>query len=222
MVRDVLDLVRDRPAVDLAQLRQDVGEGLALDADAKHGRRNQLLELRRQLRDEELRLERRVADRLGAERVEVRRQVAVRPVGLDQGDGGRDALEKRLVGLGPDGRLGRRRRGRGLGRRLGLGRRRRRRLHLDLGGRRRGAVFLLQRLEQAGQARERLDERGIPALEERSPLLGDRLGVLQVLLEQRLGIAHVQSVDISHAHQVRSSTPGPSEAASSEALPSVS
>ena len=51
VVRDVLDLVGDRPAVDLAQLRQDVGEGLALDADAKHGSRNLLLELGRQLRD---------------------------------------------------------------------------------------------------------------------------------------------------------------------------
>ena len=112
--------------------------------------------------------------------------------------------------------------GRGLGRRCGRGRRRGRRLLDDVCGRGRGAVFLLQRLEQAGQARERLDERGVPALEERSPLLGDRLGVLEVLLEQRLGVAHVESVDISHAHQVRSSTPGPSEAAYSDALPSVS
>ncbi len=34
VIRDVLDLVRDRPAVDLAEPRQDVGQRLALDSDA--------------------------------------------------------------------------------------------------------------------------------------------------------------------------------------------
>ena len=107
--------------------------------------------------------------------------MAVRSVGLDEGDGGRHALEQRLIGLDTDRRL---RRWRSLGlRRLGL-RRWRRRLLGDLGDRRRGTVFLLQRLEEPREARERFDERCVTAFEERSPLLGDGLGVLQVLLEQ--------------------------------------
>ena len=51
MVGDVLDLVGDRPAVDLAQLGQDVGEALAVDTDSQHGGGDLLLELRRELRD---------------------------------------------------------------------------------------------------------------------------------------------------------------------------
>ena len=53
----------------------------------------------------------------------------------------------------------------------------------DLGDGGGGTVFLLQRLEQPREARERVDERCVTALEERSPLLGDGLGVLEVLLE---------------------------------------
>ena len=43
------------------------------------------------------RVERRVADRLGAERVEARGEVAVHAVGLDEAGRGLDRLEQRLV-----------------------------------------------------------------------------------------------------------------------------
>ena len=133
-------------------------------------------------------------------------------VGLDQRHRGGDAFEERLV-----------RRGRGRPRGGGLFPRRlrrcqgRRRLDRDRCGRlsgRRSAVSLLQVLEQAGEPRQSLDDAGITTLEERSPFLRDRLGVLEVLLEQSLGIARVDSVDIAHAHQVRSSTASPCGGAS--------
>ena len=38
------------------------------------------------------------------------------------------------------------------------------------------------------------------ALEERAPLRRDGLRVLEVLLEQELGVARVQAVDVGHAH----------------------
>ena len=47
VVGDVLDLVGDRPAVDLAQAREHVREGLALDVDAEDRGRDQPLDLRR-------------------------------------------------------------------------------------------------------------------------------------------------------------------------------
>ena len=84
VVRDVLDLIGDRPAVDLPELRQDFGERLALDPDAQHRGRNAGLELRRQRRLEQLRLERRVADGIRAEWIEVRGQMPVRADRLDQ------------------------------------------------------------------------------------------------------------------------------------------
>ena len=100
VVRDVLDLVRDRPAVDLAELRQDVGERLALDADAQHRGGNAGLELRRQRRLEQLRLERRVADGIRAEWIEVRGQMPVRADGLDQRHRRGDASDQQVVGGG--------------------------------------------------------------------------------------------------------------------------
>ena len=123
----MLDLVRDRPAVGLAHPRQDLEQRLALDADAEDLRRN----LRHQLggQVEVLRLDRRVALRLGAERVEARRQVAVGPVALEEGGRGLHRLEELRAGLRGDARCGRsagrsqRRRGRrgGVGRRDGRG-----------------------------------------------------------------------------------------------------
>ena len=44
------------------------------------------------------------------------------------------------------------------------------------------------------------------ALEERPPLRRDRLGVLEVLLEQRARVAGVQAVDVMHAHSLCSSS----------------
>ena len=62
VVGDVLDLVRDRAAVGLAELRQDVCERLAREVDAEVAGRDPRLQLGRQLRLETARLERRVAD----------------------------------------------------------------------------------------------------------------------------------------------------------------
>ena len=131
---EVLDLVRDRPAVGLAHPGQDLEQRLALDADAEDLRRD----LRHQLggQVEVLGLDRRVALGLGAQRVEPGRQVAVGPVGLEQRGRGLDGLEQLHVRLrGDAGRLraagrtgrGQRRRGCRGGVRRGDGSRARRR-----------------------------------------------------------------------------------------------
>ena len=97
VVGDVLDLVGDRPRVDLAQERQRVGQRLALDVETEHRGRNARLELRRQRGHEPRLIECRVSHRLGAQRIEARGQVAVHAVGLDERHGCRDAAEERLV-----------------------------------------------------------------------------------------------------------------------------
>ena len=138
--------------------------------DAQHRGRDLRLQLGCERRLEHLGLERRVADRLGAERVEPRRQVAVRAMRLHQRHRGRDGGEHRVV---DDGRLG------GRGRRLD-GRDRR---AVTV------AVLLAQRLEQPGQAGMLRDQLAVAALEERPPLGGHRLGVLEVLLEDAPRVA---------------------------------
>ena len=95
VVRDVLDLVRDRAAVDLLEPRQDVGERLARNLDAEQRRRDLRLQLGRERRLQHLRLERRVADRLGAERVEAGGEMAVRAVRLHERHRRGDAAEQR-------------------------------------------------------------------------------------------------------------------------------
>ena len=82
MARDVLDLVGDRAAVGLAQVRQRVFEVLARDVDPQDLRRDAPHQLRRQV--DRVGVERRVADRVLPERVERRGEVAVGAVGLDQ------------------------------------------------------------------------------------------------------------------------------------------
>ena len=110
MVGQVLELVRDRPAVGLGEPGQHVGERAAGDGDAQDGGGDTRLELGRQLRLEAQRLERGIADRLGAERVEPRCEVAVGAVRLDERHRGRDAAEQLRI---------RRRRLRGCGSGLG-------------------------------------------------------------------------------------------------------
>jgi hypothetical protein len=61
VVGDVLDLVRARAAVDLLQLRDDIGECLAGDVDAEDVRRDQALQLGSELGLSALGLQRRVA-----------------------------------------------------------------------------------------------------------------------------------------------------------------
>ena len=93
--RDVLDLVRDRPAIGLAQVRQRVGERLAGDVHAEDPGRDPLHQLGGQ--PERDRVERRVALGLPAERVELGREVPVGPVGLEQRGRGLNRLEHLLV-----------------------------------------------------------------------------------------------------------------------------
>ena len=111
VVGDVLDLVGARPAVDLAQLRQDLGQRLAGNVHAEDVGRDQGLQLGRQLGLAALGVERGVADRLAAERVEPRCEVSMRAVGGDERHRGRDSLKEGLV-LDRR-RFHRRRRGRG-------------------------------------------------------------------------------------------------------------
>ena len=195
VIRQVLDLVGHRAGVDLAQRRERFLQRLAGDVHAQQLRRDPRLQLRRQRRDQARLVERGIAERLGAERVEARRQVAVHPVRLDESHRGGDAAEQRLVDRG-------RRCGcRALGLRSGLGGRcsRRRRW------RRRGRgvpVAALERLQQPQQARVRRDELAVAALEELAPLGGDRVGVLEVVLEQEPGVAGVQAVDVVRTHRL--------------------
>ena len=97
---EVLDLVGDRAAVGLAQVRQRVGERRARDAHAQDARRDPGHELGRQ--PDGLGLERRVALGLGAERVQPRGQVAVGAVGLQERRGGLDGLQQLLGGRAVD------------------------------------------------------------------------------------------------------------------------
>ncbi len=123
---DVLDLVGDRAAVDVAQVRQRVGQ-----RGARHVRAQDLgRDLRHDLvgQAERLGIERRVALGLGAERIQPRGEVAVRAVGLDQRRRGLHGLEQLLAGrrLGHDGvrrgrLLDRRRRRRGRGASVSVG-----------------------------------------------------------------------------------------------------
>ena len=92
---DVLDLVCDRPAVGLAQVRQRVGERPARHVHAQDARRN--LRHQRGREADRLGFERGIALRLGAERVEPRREVTVRSERLQQSGGGLHGLKQRFA-----------------------------------------------------------------------------------------------------------------------------
>ena len=109
VVGDVLDLVGARAAVDLAQSRQDLCRGLSRDVDAERGGGNPGLQLGRERRLEALGLERRVADRLRAERIEPRGEVALCADGRDERYCRGDGCEQLVVHgrrSGSRGRLG--------------------------------------------------------------------------------------------------------------------
>ena len=180
VVGDVLDLVRDRPGVRLAQPRQRIGERLALDVEAQQRGRDARLQLRRQLRDQALGLERRVARRLGAERVEVRREVAVHPKRLDERHRRGDPAEQLVVRrpAPPEPAAGARRRDR-------------RSVPISVRG---------GELEQPREAGLPLQQDLRLALEEVAPLLRHRAGVVEVLLEEQRGVARVQPVNVGTFH----------------------
>ena len=90
-VGDVLDLVRDRRAVRLAEARQHVGQRVARNFHAQHARGNRALQRRRQA--VRLRLERRVADRRRAERIEICRKVTVPAIRGDDRHAGGDRAQ---------------------------------------------------------------------------------------------------------------------------------
>ena len=120
--------------------------------------------------------------------------MSVHPVRLDERHRGSDAADQGLVD-----RRGRRMRVRRLrGRR---GRRCRRRWCW----RRRGCgvpVAALERLQQPQQTGVRRDELAVAALEELTPLGRDRVGILEVVLEQQTGVAGVQAVDVVRTHRL--------------------
>ena len=106
MVGEVLDLVGHRAAVDLTEVRQRLLQRLAGDVDAEERGGNALLQLGRERRDQPRLVQRRVAERLGAERVEAGGEMAVHAMGLDERHRRGDGAEQRLVDLGRGGRLG--------------------------------------------------------------------------------------------------------------------
>ena len=95
--REVLDLVGDRAAVGLAQVRQRVGQRGAGDVHAQDARRDAAHDLAGQA--QRLGIERRIALGLRAQRVQPRGQVAVGAVGLQERRRGLDGLQQLLVDL---------------------------------------------------------------------------------------------------------------------------
>jgi hypothetical protein len=91
-VRDVLDLVGDCAAVRLPQPRHDVGQRLAADVRLQHARRNAVHDLGAQAVAPGL--QRRLADRRAAERVELGGQVTVRAERGDQQHAGGHVREE--------------------------------------------------------------------------------------------------------------------------------
>jgi hypothetical protein len=171
--------------------------------DAEHGRRDSRLELRRQLRLESERIERRISDRYRAERVEPCRQVAVHPMGFDKSHGGSDASEE----LDVDDR-----RGRGLGDRFDR----------EFGERRPGVSLGLSRfdrcgdavsvpdvmticrvpLEQSREPREDVEDSGIAVFEQCAPLGGNSLGIVEIFVQKQTRVSGIYAVDVMHCNHV--------------------
>jgi hypothetical protein len=175
VVSDVLDLVGHRSAVRLRQTRKCICERRARDVDAKHRRGHASLKLRRERRHEAERVERGIADRLGAEWVEARSEVAVHAVGLHERHCRCDSAEQHEIPLI-------RGRARGSARHLAVSR----------------AERPGKRLQEPGEPREGGDDVCVAALEEGAPFRQDGLGVLEVLVEQQARVAGIHAVDVMH------------------------
>ena len=177
VVGDVLDLVGNRPGVDLAQPGQHVEQRLAGDVEAEQLCGDARLELRRQRRSKPRLVERGVAHRLRAEGIEPCVQVAVCAVRLDERHRGRDACEQLLVDGGRSRRLLRELlacsggRGRALVHLVHL-------VHLDRGGGRWARP-------RPGQAREAEGPRPLRRRSRRSPPASRRAGQDRATLRGR-------------------------------------
>ena len=115
VVGDVLDLVGDRSHVDLAQAWERVEQRVSLDVEAQDARRDLRLDVGGQGRAQALGLERRIAGRLGPERIDARSEMPVHPDRLDERHGGRHRAQVVQVGRRRGGGLGRLDGGRRLG-----------------------------------------------------------------------------------------------------------
>ena len=174
MVGDVLDLVGDRAAVDLAKPRQRIARASPRARRGEGAGGDPLLELRGQRRLERSRSSAGSPDRLGAERIEVRVQVPVHAVRLHERHRGGDGSDQLAVSRCRSSRWSRR-----LGgdrRRLRLGRRDRDRSHAV-------PVVALPERDEPLEPGQRSDERVVGALEELAPLRVDGLGVVEIPLE---------------------------------------
>ena len=195
VIGDVLDLVRDRPRVDLAQARERVEQCLSRHREPEQAGRDPRLQLRRQRRLEPRFVERGVAHRLRPEWVEAGIQVPVHPVRLDERHRRGDSGDQLRVGSRLDhDRTGRRRRRGGAGAPAQEARRAR-----------------LPRPERPGAVppqRARLTRRAAGsaattslACEDGSPRRVDGLGIVEVLLEQLLDVAGVEAGGLERGHR---------------------
>ena len=180
VVGDVLDLVRDRPRVDVAQARQCLEQVCAGDRQTQQARGNALLQLVRQGRLEPRLVEGGVTHRLGSERIEVRVQVAVHAIRLHEGHRRSDATEELVVRVhgrrALDGRLGRRRLD-------GLWRRGRGSVPASVGA----------SVDETLEAGKRGQDALVAALEDLAPRRIHRVGVVEVLLEELPDVSGVQA-----------------------------
>ena len=98
VTRDVLDLIGDRRAVGLPQVHEHLGEIFAGNADAQDAGGNRLQELGREAMVH--RIERRIAGRCTAERIQPGGEVAVAAIGRHQGHAGRHRSQQLGFGRG--------------------------------------------------------------------------------------------------------------------------
>jgi hypothetical protein len=141
---------------------------------------------------EALRLKGGIPDGLGAEGVEMRGEMAVHAVRLDQCHRRRNGAEQLVC--------------RRLGCRSGGGGFRR--------GRRRCRMAVPDRLEQSREPGVRGNHVALAAFEEAAPLARDGVRILEVVLEQRACESRVEPVDVRHCFCCSSGTPlaGPTRA----------
>ena len=196
VVGDVLDLVRDRAAVDLAQARVGVRERLASDREPQQRRGDARHQLGRERGDEpsgssagspggsdpsgSMR-----AARWPCVRCALTSDMAAATPPSSSSSAPRAALRRRHA------RDDRRRRGRGRGACLGLHER---------SGRLVPVPFFLEPLEKACGAGLRLQHRVRRALEQHAPLRRHRARIVEVLLEHQRGVTRIQSVDLRPGH----------------------